>query len=221
MIEFILASQSPRRRDLLSLCAYPFQVMAANVDETIVDIPDPAHNTINTAQLKAEAIANNQPATGSKRVIVVAADTTVVLQNQMLGKPADTGEARHMLRALRGLEHKVYTGMVLIDVGTGQEVSAVHAASVFMRPYTDQEIDRYIASGDPMDKAGAYAIQHPQFRPVAFLDGCYLGVMGLTVCQLLLQLQQFNVPLLADINALREAHNDYPCPLLQELSLQA
>ena len=221
MIEFILASQSPRRRELLSLCGYPFQVMAADVDETIVHIPDPAENTIKTAQLKAEAIANNQSETGTGRVIIVAADTTVALENQMLGKPADPGEARRMLRVLRGIEHKVYTGMVLIEVETREEITGVHAASVFLRHYTDKEIDRYIASGDPLDKAGAYAIQHPRFRPADSLNGCYLGVMGLSVCQLLLLLREFNVPLLADINALKDAHNHYPCPLLSELSPQA
>jgi MAF protein len=221
MIEFILASQSPRRRELLSLCGYPFQVMVADVDETIVDIPDPAQNTIKTAQLKAEAIAAHQSETGTKRLIVLAADTIVALENQMLGKPAGPGEARHMLRLLRGMEHKVYTGMVLIEVGTREEITSVHAASVFMRPYTHKEIDRYIASGDPLDKAGAYAIQHPRFRPVDSLNGCYLGVMGLSVCQLLLLLRQFDVPLLADINALRDAHNHHPCPLLEELSAKA
>lgn len=221
MVHLILASQSPRRRELLSLCGYPFQVLAAAVDETSVDIPDPSTNTIRTARLKAEVIANRLPRSGGQRVIIIAADTIVALENQMLGKPADSAEARRMLRALRGREHKVYTGMVLLDLGTEAEVTAVHAASVQMRPYTNQEIERYIASGDPLDKAGAYAIQHPQFKPVAALDGCFLGVMGFSVCQFLLQLSKFDLPILADMTALKEAHNHTFCPLLAELSPQA
>jgi septum formation protein len=217
----ILASQSPRRRELLSLCGYPFQVMAAVVDETVVDIPDPAENTILTAQLKADAITNRLPQTAADQTIIVAADTIVALDNQMLGKPADAREAESMLRALRGREHEVHTGMVLVDTGTGVTVSAVHTATVHMRPYTDSEISRYIASRDPLDKAGAYAIQHPQFRPVSSLDGCYLGVMGFSICQLLRKLQSFDVPLLANMEALTKAHKDYPCPILADLTLQA
>jgi MAF protein len=217
MARFILASQSPRRQELLSLCGYPFQVMAANVDETIVDIADPSENTIMTAQLKAEAVANNLPKTDGDREIVIAADTIVVLEKHMLGKPADDEEAQSMLEALRDREHKVYTGLALIDLRTGMEVTAVHAARVRMRSYTDQEIKRYIASGDPLDKAGAYAIQHPQFQPVALLDGCYLGVMGLSVCQLLDQLSGLNVPFLADMNVLHKSHHRFPCPLLAKL----
>lgn len=221
MTRFILASQSPRRRKLLSLCGYPFQVMAANVDETAVNIADPSENTINTARLKAGAIANNLIDPGEDHTIIIAADTIITLQDQMLGKPVDAAEAHSMLRVLRNREHRVYTGLFLIDLITGQELTAVHAAKVHMRPYTDSEIERYVASGDPLDKAGAYAIQHPQFQPVDNLDGCYLGVMGLSVCQLLQQLNKLEVPLLADMQAVKQAHNHYPCPLLDELNLRA
>ena len=216
MIRFILASQSPRRRDLLSLCGYPFQVMVSAVDEAIVDHPNPAENSLQTAQLKAQAIVNRLPKTESKRVIIVAADTTVALDGQMLGKPADAAEATSMLKALRDRDHQVHTGMALVDPAAGKEATAVHTASVTMRSYTDHEIERYIASGDPMDKAGAYAIQHPQFRPVTSLDGCYLGVMGLSVCQLLQLLGQLDVPLMADLDALAKAHDHYPCSLLSK-----
>jgi septum formation protein len=222
MTRFILASQSPRRWELLSLCGYPFQVMAANVDETIIDIAEPSENTIKTAQLKAKAVANNSFVIDGDRVIIIAADTVVVLDKQMLGKPSGAAEAHSMLLALRGRDHLVYTGLALLDLGTGKEVTAVHAARVHMRSYTDQEINRYVNSGDPLDKAGAYAIQHPRFRPVASLDGCYLGVMGLSVCQLLDQLRRtLEVPILADMTTLYKAHHHYPCPLLAELGPQA
>ena len=221
MIRLILASQSPRRRDLLSLCGYPFQVMAADVDEATIDHPNPAENSLQTAQLKAQAVIDRVPLTDNERIIVVAADTTVALDSHMLGKPADAADARRMLQALKGRDHQVHTGMVVANLKTGKEATAVHTATVTMRPYADEEIERYVNSGDPMDKAGAYAIQHPQFRPVARLDGCYLGVMGLSICQLLQLLGQFNIPSLADLDALAKAHEHYPCPLLPDSGAQA
>lgn len=216
MTRFVLASQSPRRRELLSLCGYPFQVIVAAVDEASVDHPDPAENSLQTAQLKAQAVIDRLLNKETERVIIVAADTIVSLDGHMLGKPADAAEATYMLKGLRDRDHKVHTGMILVDLETGKEATAVHTASVFMRSYTDHEIESYVASGDAMDKAGAYAIQHPQFRPVTTLDGCYLGVMGLSVCQLLQLLHQLDVPTLADLRSLAEAHEHYPCPLLRQ-----
>jgi septum formation protein len=221
MIHFILASQSPRRRELLSLCGYPFLVMAADVDETTIDLADPSENTIMTAKLKAEAIIDTLVKPDGDRVIVIAADTIVALKNHMLGKPADAAEAKFMLQVLRTQDHKVHTGLAVVDLGTGKELTAVHTARVHMRPYTNYEIEHYVASGDPFDKAGAYAIQHPQFQPVSLLDGCYLGVMGLSVCQLLEQLRKLEVPFLADMHALNRAHNGFSCPLLAELDSDA
>ena len=214
MVHLILASQSPRRRELLSLCGYPFQVLAAAVDETSVDIPDPSTNTIRTARLKAEVIANRLPRSGGQRVIIIAADTIVALENQMLGKPADSAEARRMLRALRGREHKVYTGMVLLDLGTEAEVTAVHAASVQMRPYTNQEIERYVASGDPLDKAGAYAIQHPQFKPVAALDGCLFRRYGIQRVPISITIKQIRSPHLSRYDGLERGPQPYFLPPL-------
>ncbi len=217
MVRFILASQSPRRRELLSLAGYPYRVMVAAVDETIIDHPDPAENTIQTAQLKARAIAKRHSAVETEREIVIGADTTVALDNEMLGKPAGDSEARRMLVALRGRYHWVHTGVALLDLATGREITGVHSARVIMRPYSDQEIDRYIATGDPLDKAGAYAIQHPQFRPVSRLDGCYLGVMGISICHLLQLLTRLQIPLQADLRALEMAHHHYACPLLANI----
>ncbi len=161
---------------------------------------------------------NQQRPSGSDRVLILAADTTVSLDTQMLGKPLDSAHAVRMLCALRGREHEVYTGMSLVDVHTGQEETAVHCASVTMRPYSDEQIERYAASGDPLDKAGAYAIQHPWFRPAADLQGCYLGVMGLSICQLIQLASNLDVPHLADLGALHEAHHHFPCPLFDDLA---
>jgi predicted house-cleaning NTP pyrophosphatase (Maf/HAM1 superfamily) len=102
--------------------------------------------------------------------------------------------------------------MILIDPVTGVEATAVHTARVTMRPYSDREVEQYVASGDPFDKAGAYAIQSPSFQPVASLAGCYLGVMGLCVCQLPDLLRRHDLHARFDMKALAAAHRGYDCP---------
>lgn len=191
----------------------------AAVDETLVDLPDPALNSIETARLKAAAIAEQQTASGGDRVIIIGADTNVALGREILGKPAGNGEAQRMLNTLRNRDHQVHTGMSLIDLQGGREVTAVQTSTVTMRPYSDDEIVRYVSSGDPLDKAGAYAIQHPQFRPVSALDGCFLGVMGLSICRLLDLLEQLDIPLRAEVDSLVKAHQGYPCSLLSKMGL--
>ncbi|MCA9948714.1 MAG: septum formation protein Maf [Anaerolineales bacterium] len=218
MISFILASQSPRRQALLGLVGFPFEVQIANANEESVTDSNPSVNVVETARLKANMIANHIKRPFPSHTILIAADTTVVLDDQMLGKPNSTYQARQMLIALRNRKHAVHTGLVLLDFSSGMEVTGVHTAYVTMRNYGDDEIEAYVASGDPMDKAGAYAIQHPQFNPVAQLDGCYLGVMGLSVCHLLHLLTHFNVPLAADLTAVSTAHQQYPCQLFNQLT---
>jgi septum formation protein len=203
---------------LIRLLGYPFRVIAADIDESNVTRPDVTLHVLRTSQLKAQAVKaqfKDQPAPG--RRIVVAADTIVALHGDILGKPADEADARRMLRALRDRTHHVFTGITLIDLSDGREVSVVHKAAVLMRPYGDEELRAYIATGDPMDKAGAYAIQHPLFQPVARLDGCYMGVMGLSVCHLIQALRRLEVPVMADMSAVYDAHNHYPCPLFPEI----
>lgn len=219
MKKLFLASQSPRRRELIGLLGYPFQVISTHVDERLVADPDPAVNVVGTARLKAVSFAGQLKQNDhQENGVIVAADTIVALDGQMLGKPVDTADAHRMLAALRGRSHEVHTGVTLLDLGSGREVSGVHTAVVTMREYSDAEILRYIASGDPMDKAGAYAIQHPEFRPVAHLIGCFTGVMGLSVCHLLQLLPQLGLPLLADLTAVLQAHQQYPCPLFSEIA---
>jgi septum formation protein len=218
MIELILASQSPRRRELIKLLGYPVRVQVADVDESLVTEPDPAVNVVGTARLKAVKIAKQrQQLNGNGDVVIVAADTTVALAGEMLGKPADVTDARRMLKMLRNRSHEVHTGLVLMALGTGREVSGVNTAVVTMRDYSDAEIEAYIATGDPMDKAGAYAIQHPAFRPVARLDGCFTGVMGLSVCHLLQLFSQLGLTMQADLTAVTDAHQHFPCSLLDEI----
>jgi len=189
MPDLILASASPRRRSLIRLLGRPVRVRPAAVDEDSVDHPDPAVNVVRTARLKAEAAFADLDSEG----IVVAADTTVVLDGEMLNKPDGAAEARAMLRRLRGRTHHVHTGLVLIDAATGRASTAVSTTAVTMRNYDDAEIDAYVASGDPLDKAGSYAIQHAGFRPVAQLRGCYAGVVGFPLCRLVGALRECGV----------------------------
>ena len=192
----VLASASPRRRHLLGAFGIPFDVDAADLDET--PLPDEPADVLalRLARAKALAVAERQPG-----ATVLAADSVVALGERLLGKPADADEARTMLRALRARPHRVVTGLALAvrgdtvpdadarrpDAAPGT-CSALtwHAATetlVEMRDYSDEEIERYVATGRPLDKAGAYAIQDPEFAPVARIVGCYPNVVGLPLCE--------------------------------------
>lgn len=217
MTHLILASQSPRRRSLLALAGYPFSVQAANVDESSVQTADPAQNSLDTARLKALAIAAEMESS-LDQALILAADTTVALGQEMYGKPVNAEDARRMLLALRGRIHEVHTGMTLLDPATGKELTAVHTAVVTMRDYSEAEIERYIAGGDPFDKAGSYAIQHDVFRPVAALQGCFPSVMGLCICQVHLLLGEFGWASRTDMAALQAAHNAFPCSLYDKIA---
>ena len=218
MARFVLASQSPRRQELLKLCGYPFVIQVAEVDENSVSHPNPAQDCIQTAQLKARAILDQIVVPQAERTIVIAADTTVALDGEMMGKPRDAEDARRMLIALRDRTHEVHTGVVVVDVGSGIELLDSHTAVVTMRPYTDQEIIDYVATGDPLDKAGAYAIQNHKFKPVSELDGCYLGVMGLSICHLLQLLDQLELPLRTSMAVLEVTHQHYRCPVYDKIA---
>ena len=215
---FILASQSPRRRQLLALLGYPFEVVVPNVDEDVHLDAGPATYVLRTAQQKAEAVARLRLlADTTLHPIIIAADTTVALDGAILGKPADADEARRMLLGLRGRAHDVHTGVCVVDAAGGREVAAVHSTVVTMRDYSAAQIDAYVATGDPLDKAGAYAIQHAGFSPVAALDGCYLTVVGLSLCGLIALLRELGVPCRASRAALLAAHDGFPCPLLEQI----
>ncbi len=168
----ILASQSPRRRALLTALGLTFTVDAADVDETPQPDEAPGDVVIRLSRAKALAVAARHP-----HAVVLAADTVVVLDGALLGKPVNPDEAWVMLRALRGRTHQVYTAVTVTNDGSSR--SQLSVSDVTMRLYSDAEITDYIASGDPLDKAGAYAIQHPLFAPVAGWTGCYTDIMGL------------------------------------------
>lgn len=176
----VLASASPRRRELLRALGVPFAIRATDVAETLEEGVAAGAQAERLALAKATA-GLPHPAissqTGQGPAIVIGADTIVVLDGKPLGKPHDSAEARWMLRALRGRTHQVVTGIAVVR-GEQRYTDSVETA-VSMRLYSDTEIEAYIATGDPFDKAGAYAIQHPVFVPVAHIDGCYCNVVGL------------------------------------------
>ncbi len=174
---FILASGSPRRRQLLSCLGLPFRVVVPGLEE---DVPS---NSDLTPEEMAEALAKAKALSVAQRGgsgLVLAADTLVVEDDTILGKPRDAAEAAAMLRRLRDREHRVITGVALVDARRPNPSLADHVTTaVRMRPYGDDEIAAYIARGEPFDKAGAYAIQDQAFHPVASYDGCYCNVIGL------------------------------------------
>jgi len=213
----VLASSSPRRKQLMAVGGWDFSIIPGQVDEKILPNEDPTGYVTRLAIEKARLVARQLGREATKNTLVVAADTTVVIETfenniqnvdalhqtdyspngltgfKILGKPSDTIEAENMLRCLRGRVHHVYTGLALLRIRDNLLRSGIEKTSVFMHEYNDGEIQNYIATGDPMDKAGAYAIQNTQFQLVQNLQGCYANVMGLPVCRLSTMLSEFNV----------------------------
>ncbi len=184
----ILASQSPRRQQFLRELGIPFSVTHANIDESCLPGEMPQHLVSRLSEKKAATVAEKYP-----DALVIAADTIVVLGETVLGKPDDAADARRILKKLRNRRHFVLSSITLLRAATGQRFSALSSTTINMRNYSDAEIDAYIATGDPLDKAGAYAIQHKDFSPVLCWDGCYAGVMGFPLYDLSLGLAQFGV----------------------------
>ncbi len=207
-IHICLASQSPRRREMLAWLNVPFRVTSADVDEQAHEGEAPRDLASRLARLKAHAIP-----TVSQNEWVLAADTIVELQSQPLGKPQTSAEARTMLLNLRDQQHQVHTAIALFNPRQGQLSTQCVTTQVWMRPYTEAEIADYIASGDPMDKAGAYAIQNSDFNPVARLEYCYANVVGLPLCSVAKLLRGWGHPPSVNIPALCQQQFAYPCPI--------
>ena len=211
MKNLILASNSPRRRELIRLLGLPFEVTPADIDESRRPGEPPVDYVERLACEKAEAIA------GRESGLILAADTIVVDGNELLGKPIDEADARRMLVQLGGRVHQVYTGIALVDTGSGKNYNSVCCTDVPMREYSDEEINAYIDTGDPLDKAGAYAIQHAGFHPVVRLNGCYASVMGLPLCHVAVGLRRFGVQPSASLPADCQSLLEYQCPVYQEI----
>ncbi len=205
----VLASNSPRRRELLALGGWSFDVRPADVDERRLPGEAPASYVLRLAEAKARACADSAR-TGS---ILVGADTAVVDRDDILGKPVDKAEAVEMLRRLSGRTHQVYTGIAILRLADGKLVTDLCITDVPMRAYREDEIETYVASGDPLDKAGAYAIQHAGFHPVERLAGCYASVMGLPLCHLTRSLRKLDIAPSTDISAECQSALKYDCPV--------
>ena len=188
MVPVILASGSPRRRELLQQMRLQFAIISPDVDESAPSMP-PEELVQLLSSRKAAAVAAEHPDS-----VVIAADTVVCQDGMILGKPADEADARRMLERISGKDHQVYTGFT---VRKGAQVqTCVEGTNVHVRALTADEIDRYIATGEPMDKAGAYGIQGLGGVFVTGLEGDYYNVMGLPICHLAQVLQSFGIDVL-------------------------
>jgi septum formation protein len=176
----VLASASPRRRELLTQAGYKFQIHPAHIPEDPHPNEDPIAYVTRLAQQKAQAVFNHLAESATDPDLqVLGADTTVTLDNQILGKPENEADAARMLRILSGRTHRVITGVALVTA-TRTEVAAEVTAVQFLT-LSEQEIAAYIATGEPNDKAGAYAIQGHAARWIPRIQGCYFNVVGLPI----------------------------------------
>lgn len=183
-MSLILASASPRRKELLGLFRTPFEIRVADIDETMDSGKAPYDEVARVSRLKAQAVPRKEDDT------VIAADTIVVCEGMVLGKPKSEVEAKQMLRLLSGRDHQVMTGVTVLRGArceTFTEVTDLH-----FRPLTDKEIDEYVATGEPMDKAGSYGIQGGAALFCTHMVGDYYNVMGLPVCRLGMILREMN-----------------------------
>lgn len=205
----VLASNSPRRRQLLTLADWMFSVAVADADESQHPNESPANYVLRLAETKARTVLSQ----AHKDQIILAADTAVVDESDVLGKPKDIAEAVKMLTRLRGHTHQVYTGVALLRVSDGLLMKDLCITDVPMRDYSDEEIQAYVQTGDPLDKAGAYAIQHPHFHPVADMRGCYASVMGLPMCHVVRMMQRLEISPRANVPVNCQTLLEYHCPV--------
>ena len=182
----VLASASPRRQAFLRALGLPVRLHPTDVDESPLPNEPPECMTLRLASLKADTARTNLPSDLlAEPALLLGLDTTVVHAGHMLGKPQDALEAKSFLRRLRTGPHEVCTGYCLLNLHTGRRRTGVHVSRLTMRNYTDADIDRYVRTGDPFDKAGGYALQDRDFNPVAQVDGCAASVMGMPIHHLL------------------------------------
>lgn len=205
----ILASNSPRRRQLLALGGWSFSILVADVDESQRPGEAPGDYVLRLAEMKARTSAER----ADSDKLIIAADTAVVEAAEILGKPIDRLEAVRMLNRLRGHTHQVYTGLALFRARDGALLSDLSVTDVLMRAYSDEEIENYVLTGDPLDKAGAYGIQHAGFQPVESLRGCYASVMGLPLCRLTYLLGQFDITPQSPAGIRCQGELQYDCPI--------
>lgn len=190
-MQLILASQSPRRQELLKLLGIPFSVRVADIDETMDETKPPFEEVARVSRRKADAI----PRDGAD--VVIAADTVVVCRGQILGKPKDEADAFRMLRLLSGKDHQVMTGLTVLQGDTAAVCTEV--TDIHFRELSDREILAYIRTGEPMDKAGSYGIQGGGALFAEKIVGDYHNVVGLPVCRLWKLLKELTPQLMEDL----------------------
>jgi len=185
-VKLILASASPRRAEILRNAGISFSVLSSAIDETPTSSESPNDLVLRLANAKAELVA----ARAIGPAIVIAADTVVVLNGKILGKPRSTDDARRMLEQLSGRTHSVLTGVSLIRLPDAVHLEFVESTLVHFNPLADDEISAYLSTDEPYDKAGAYAIQSRAARFIPRIEGCYFNVVGLPVARLVSNLHE-------------------------------
>jgi septum formation protein len=208
-----LASASPRRRQILGWTGIHFQSLSTDIDESIKAGEKGADYVNRLAIEKARTAVEKISSDG----LVIAADTTVVLDNAILGKPVDRADAARMLTSLRNRQHEVITALVILKIGESSGVNECCISKIQMRNFTDQEIQTYVNTDDPLDKAGAYAIQHPQFDPVIKFKGCFASVMGMPLCHLERNLRHLNGYQGREMQTICQKFLRYTCPIHQRV----
>ncbi|KPJ59897.1 MAG: hypothetical protein AMJ46_08980 [Latescibacteria bacterium DG_63] len=183
----VLASGSPRRRDLLRMIGLKFEVAVPEVDEATLPQADPAGFVVKRALCKAMSLTSRFPG-----ALMIGADTVVILDGRVLGKPVDSSDAERMLGALSGRTHAVYTGVALVDVKTGLTETGYERSLVTMKELSEAEIRSYLKTGEPMDKAGSYGIQGLGGIFIKHINGCFFNVMGLPIGRLYEMLTAFS-----------------------------
>ena len=207
--KFWLASNSPRRREMLAWMDWDLEISPANIDESKRPKETAQEYVLRLAAEKAGYLISGAGLDG----VVIAADTIVVLDEEILGKPVDEREAYQMLSQLRAREHWVMTAIAVRFGSTGQVCQDICRTRVQMRNYTNEEIKQYIASGNPMDKAGAYAIQNTAFHPVVDFSGCFASVMGMPLCHLERTLQKLSIYKPNRLAIICQNHLKYSCSI--------
>jgi len=181
----VLASASPRRSELLESAGIRFTIVPGNIDETPFPDEEPVAHVLRLAEGKAREVSSR-----SEGRYFIGADTIVLSDNEIMGKPVDSYDAARMLRKLSGRVHQVITGFAVLDGATGRAVSRSVSTAVTFKPLTAAEITAYVATGCPLDKAGAYAIQGGAAYMVARIDGSYTNVVGLPLCEVVAVLEE-------------------------------
>jgi septum formation protein len=191
--KLVLASASPRRQELIAMLGLPVQIVPSHVQEDTPDHWSPSQIVEGLSKRKAFAVKDELSESTDFSSIVVGCDTIVLLNGKVMGKPRDSHEAEQMLQDLAGEVHEVFTGITCIRVSDAKTVTSHRVTKVRMRDLSSVQISRYVATGEPMDKAGAYGIQGIGSLLIESIDGCYFNVVGLPLSLLAVILEQFDI----------------------------